>query len=562
MTVSPLAGSRDASPRTQISFLGVPIDRIGAVSVVGSRTGSHPGRLAAYSQGDGASFLPSRPFAEGERVTVRARVLGSGVTGSLLDRFVIAQTNHVDSTPEATHPGRPGEAQSFLSRPDLHPPVVAVSASSPAVAAGDEFVAPYSGPGQAGPMILDPDGRLVWFKALPAHGSAANFRVQQYQGRPVLTWWQGDITGHGFGLGEDEIDDGNYTTVAVVQAGNGYTADLHDFQLTSQGTALITSYHSIRCDVSAVGGPSDGALTDGVLQEIDVRTGLVMFEWTAVDHVGLAESYVPASNSTTAWPFDFFHINSISVDQDGSLLVSGRNTWTVYDLDGRSGQVIWRLGGRHSSFTATSGTATAWQHDPRQLADGSISIFDNGASPTVHTQSRGVVLDLDPQTHAAKLVAQFTHTPPLLSESQGNMQRLENGDWFLGWGQLPYFSEYGPEGQLLFDAHFPANVQSYRSFRVPWTGTPAHRPVFALQTGHGPPTVHASWNGATLVASWRVLAGPDPARMKPVAQAVHSGFETAVPLPAQINGRDLAVQALDSSGQVLATSATVAEPGL
>jgi hypothetical protein len=172
------------------------------------------------------------------------------------------------------------------------------------------------------------------------------------------------------------------------------------------------------------------------------------------------------------------------------------------------------------------------------------------------------VIDVDPRRRSATLVAQFTHAPPLIAESQGNMQALPNGDWFLGWGQLPYFSEYGPEGKLLFDAHFPPNVQSYRSFRFPWTGTPRELPAFALQTGHGPATVVASWNGATLVSSWRVLAGRDPASLQEVARAPRSGFETPVPLPAGTAGTNLAVQALDSAGQVLGTSPTVSEPGL
>jgi hypothetical protein len=560
VTVSPLAGSRDASPRTQISFLGIPAGRIAGVSVSGSQTGAHAGRLAAYSQGNGASFLPASSFAEGERVTVRARV--RGIRAPLLDRFVITRANPVSTAPEIIHPGHAGDVQSFLSRADLRPPAVAVTASSPAVADGEEFVAPYGGPGQAGPMILDQHGGLVWFKPLPTHTSAANFRVQEYQGRPVLTWWQGDITGHGFGVGEEEIEDEAYTTLARVSAGNGYRADLHDFQLTGQGTALLTAFHSIRCDLSAVGGPADGAVTDGIVQEIDVRTGLVMLEWTSLEHVALSESYERAAGSTTSWPFDYFHINSINLDSDGSLLLSARNTWAVYDVDSRSGRILWRLGGRQSSFTAGTGTRTAWQHDPRPLPDGSFSIFDNGSSPSVHRQSRGVVLDLDPRRRSATLVAQFTHAPPLIAESQGNMQALPNGDWFLGWGQLPYFSEYGPEGKLLFDAHFPANVQSYRSFRLPWTGTPRELPAFALQTGHGPATVFASWNGATLVSSWRVLAGRDPANLQEVARAPRSGFETPVPLPAGAAGPNLAVQALDSAGQVLGTSPTVAEPGL
>jgi hypothetical protein len=423
------------------------------------------------------------------------------------------------------------------------------------------FVAPYSGPGQAGPMILDQKGGLVWFAALSSHDSAANFRVQEFQGQPVLTWWQGDISEHGFGLGEDVIDDSSYRTLARVSAGNGYRADLHEFQLSGRGTAVLTAYAPILCNLSPAGGPAEGAVTDSVLQEVDVRTGLVRFEWTSLDHVGLGESYERARGATTTWPFDFFHINSINLDPDGSLLVSARNTWAIYEIDARSGQVLWRLGGRQSNFAPGAGTRTAWQHDPRPLPNGSLSIFDNGASPAVRGQSRGIVLSLDQQHRTATLLSQFTHGPPLLADSQGNMQALENGDWFFGWGQLPYFSEYSPEGGLLFDAHFPTHTQSYRSFRFAWTGTPVHRPAFVLQPSPGP-TVYASWNGATLVASWNVLAGRTPATLQSVAQAPRSGFETAIPLPAATVGPNVAVQALDSAGRVLATSATVAEPGL
>jgi hypothetical protein len=557
VTVSPLAGSRDASPQAQISFLGVPAGDLHAVSVAGSQTGLHRGRLVAYSQGDGASFLPSRPFAEGERVTVRAQLRSAGSLRMLVDEFSVAHEDAISTTPEAIHPGTPAEVQGFRSRPDLRPPLVTVSAQSPVVAPGDEFLAPYTGPGQAGPMILDQSGALVWFKPLARNTSATNFRVQEYEGKPVLTWWQGDISVHGFGLGEDEIADDTYTDIAHVKAGNGLHADLHEFQLTAQGTALITAYEPILCDLSSVGGPSYGGVTDGVLQEIDVRTGLVMYEWTSLDHVGLNESYESASRSTTASPFDFFHINSINVDQDSSLLISARNTWAAYDVNAQTGQIAWRLGGRHSSFTMGPGTRTAWQHDPRELANGSFSIFDNGASPPVHGQSRGIVVSLDTQQKTATLVSQITHPPPLLADSQGNLQALANGDWFIGWGQVPDFSEFNAGGELLFDAHLPPGTQSYRSFRFAWSGMPAHAPAFAVQPASaGAATVYASWNGATLVAGWRVSAGATPTTMQPVAQAVRSGFETAIPLPAGTAGPYVTVQALDASGAVIGTAQT------
>jgi hypothetical protein len=528
--------------------------------VVGSRSGAHAGRLAPYSQGDGASFLPARPFDEGERVTVSARVRVGHATRALLDRFAVADQDAITTTPERVFPG--SETQAFVSRPDLHPPQVSVSAASAAAAPGELFLAPYAGPGQAGPMILDQTGGLVWFKPLPPGTSATNLRVQSYAGKPVLTWWQGDISVHGFGLGEGVIADRSYTDIAHVKAGNGLLADLHDLQLTPRGTALITAFDPLLCDASSVGGPAGGAVTDGVVQEVDVATGLVRFQWTSLDHVPLGDSHEHASGTSPASPYDFFHLNSIDLDPDGSLLLSARNTWAVYDVDPRSGQVRWRLGGRESSFALGPGVETAWQHDPRVLADGSISIFDNGSSPTVHRQSRGIVLALDPQSRTATLRSQLVHGPPLIAESQGNMQALANGDWFLGWGQSPWLSEYGPEGQLLFDAHLPVHTQSYRSFRFPWSGRPAHPPTFALRAGTAGASVYASWNGATDVASWRVLAGPSAGALSTVAQAPRSGFETAIALPAGTVGPFVAVQALDASGAAIASSSAVSEGAL
>jgi hypothetical protein len=516
-----------------------------------------------YSQGNGASFVPDRGFLEGERVTVHARARVAGAWRQILDVFSVAHPDAISSTPEPIHAGSSADEQRFHSRPDLRPPVVTVTASSPADAPGDEFEAPYGGAGQAGPMILDPSGGLVWFKALPRYTSATNFKVQEYAGKQVLTWWQGDISVHGFGLGEDVIADGAYDDIAHVRAGNGHRADLHEFQLTPQGTALVTSYFPVLCNLSSVGGSSFAGVTDGVFQEIDVRTGLVMYEWTSLDHVAMNESYSPPAAANTRTPFDFFHINSLNVDRDGSLLISARNTWAVYELDAPSGVIRWRLGGKHSSFTGAANTRTAWQHDPRELPDGSISLFDNGSAPTVHPESRGVIVRADPQTGTVTLVGQLTHSPALIAESEGNVQSLANGDWFLGWGQEPFFSEVSASGQQLFAAHLPVHERSYRSFRMAWTGLPKHPPALAFKRGGtAAGTVYASWNGATLVASWRVLVGPSAGALRATVTVPRSGFETAIALPAGTRGPFVAVQALDAAGHVLGVSAILTVPTL
>jgi Arylsulfotransferase (ASST) len=556
VAVSPLPDSLDASARTQISMVGAPPAQLSHIAVSGSQTGAHAGRLLGYSQGDGASFLPSRPFRAEETVTVRGLLSPPGKSAQRFAySFRVAETDpmpHGAGTPEAA--ATAGTVQRFHSRPDLQPPTIAVTANSPQASPGFVFSAPYSGPGQDGPMIFDNAGAVVWFDPLPNGTEATDLQVQQYGGQPVLTWWQGYIPPQGFGEGEVVIANSSYQQIQHVKAGNGYLADLHDFHITPQGTGLMTVFNSIRCNLSSVGGPRGAAVSDGVYQEIDLKTGLVRREWHSLDHVKLSESYSLANRSTTAWPFDYFHINSVDQQPDGGVLISARNTWALYQLDAHTGQVVSRIGGKRSNVKLGSGAAIAYQHDAHELANGTITVFDNGAVPKIHPQSRGLTLKIDPTAKTDTQVGQLTHSPALSAGSQGNFQMLPNGNAFIGWGSEPYFTEYSPTGQVLFDAHLSARNQSYRGYRSSWVGTPGDPPAlsFSPAAAGGPATVYASWNGATGVASWRVLAGPSADQLSPLASAPKAGFETAIPVPGP--QPSFAVQALDASGAVLSTS--------
>ena len=558
VTVSPAPGTMDASYLTQISFLGIPAAEIANVKVVGSRSGSHSGRLVAYSQGDGASFVPGSPFSQGERVTVRAVLHSGGRATPFGWSFTTAVVDAVSRSLE-TPPGPPpapkrGELQHFVSRSDLKPPTVTVTTNSGQQAPGEVFLAPYAGPGQYGPMILDGAGKLIWFKPLPAGARAADLRVQEYDGRPVLTWWQDPLVKNGRRDAGIVIADSSYRTIAIVRAGNRYQPDLHSFQITPQGTAFTTVYDAIRCNLRAYGGPADGAVADTLLQELDLKTGLVRFEWHSLDHVALGDSYVPVRpGGSLRSPWDYFHINSIDTEPGGDLLVDSRNTWAAYEVDKVSGEILWRLGGKHSSFAMGPGASPAWQHDAVRQPDGTITFFDNGATPKAHPQSRGITLQLDPQARTANLLASYVHPTPLVAPSQGNLQALAGGDHFVGWGQSPYFSEFAPGGQLLFDARLPSTYQSYTALKFPWSADPPQPPAITVRApAHGGRVVYASWNGATAVTRWRVLAGASPHALSPVGDAARTGFETAIAAP----GREpyVAVQALDGAGNAIGSS--------
>ena len=457
----------------------------------------------------------------------------------------IALTN----TPGCAPARRTSNVRTFRSRPDLHPPTIDIAIQAHNTAPGYIFLAPKKGAGQDGALILDNSGEPVWFHPLQEEdGIAMDFKVQRYRGEPVLTWWEGKVVG-GHGLGEYVIADDSYREIKRVRAGNGYKGDHHEFLITPQETALITVYNPVRADLSSVGGPQDGGVLDGIAQEIDIATGEVLFEWHSLDHVGFDETYFKL--------FDYFHINSIDVDHDSNLLISARNTSTVYKLDRKSGEVLWRLGGKKSSFEMGVGTRTRYQHDARRQSDGTITIFDNGGLYMIYP-SYGLVLEIDEDEMSAASVRRYVHPARRHVATMGNMQVLPNGNVFIGWASDPLFSEFSRDGELLFDARFPPEVESYRAFRFPWSGQPGDEdPALAAQSGSdNNVTLYASWNGATEVSSWQVLAGPNPDKLKPVgSSAPKEGFETAITVGT--NEPYVGVEARDSSGRVLGTSRAV-----
>ncbi len=431
-----------------------------------------------------------------------------------------------------------------MTQPDLHPPVLSVTTSKAGLAPGYLFLS------AGAPMIADNKGEPVWY--MPLGRSAANLRVQQYQGERVVTWWEGEVTPTGHGDGDYVILDGSYRQVLRFGPGNGYSGDLHEFQLTPRQTALVTAYTTAPADLSGVGGPARGQILDSIVQEVDPRSGRVVFEWHSKDHVDPTES---KSKPTSGQPFDYFHVNSIAEEANGDLVVSARNTWTVYRIDRASGTVIRRIGGKRSDYSLGPGARFAWQHDARPQPGNRLTIFDDEASPSEASQSRAILLQLDPQTRRASLLRQFVHPAPLLAGSQGSAQVLPNSNLLVGWGALPNVSEFSPDGGILFDASWAGEDASYRAFRFPWVGIPASAPAVAARSaGPGEWRVYSSWNGATKVVAWQVLAGRTPDGLTPLTAATRAGFETMIPV--RTDGSYLAVLALDEFRRPLGRSPT------
>ena len=331
---------------------------------------------------------------------------------------------------------------------------------------GDIFIAPAGGNYASGPEILTTSGRVVWWHPLSG-AMATDFRTQTYRGQPVLTWFAG---------GTDYIYNDHYKQIATVTAGNGYMTNFHEFFITPWNTALILASKAATANLTSMGGPADQQVMDDAVQEIDISTGRVLFQWDAAGHIPYRDSQVPLPGSAFQ-PWDWIHLNAVHLDTDGNLLIDSRNTWTTYKVNRHTGQIIWELGGKQSSFTLRAapgqvldsrGEIFAWQHDPEAIGGGEYTIFDDESGVGLLPASRAVTIRLDLTTHVATLVKSDSQPEGDVAGAMGNAQTTRNGDLFVGWGGLPYISEFSPSGKLLFNAELPAGVTTYRAYLLPW----------------------------------------------------------------------------------------------
>ncbi len=456
----------------------------------------------------------------------------------------------------------------FVSRPSLLAPRITVQRGA-SRGGGDIFLTPLPSPivhpesnneltitpvGPGGPMIVNRRGQLVWFDQLAPPLVATNFRPQRLGRREVLTWWQGKVTLTAFGLGEGVIADTHYRTIRTVAAGNGYQMDLHEFLLRPAGEALFTVESPVFAHLPGTPAGKLSPLLDSIVQEVDLRTGLVMWEWHAFGHIPLRDSYATPTNNLSD---DAFHLNAIQALHGGRILLSARDTSAVYELDQRTGRILWTLGGKASTFRLARGARFYFQHDAQLIAPDRVSLFDDGAGPPAFERSsRGLILSLDMRDHVARVARQF-HLPGrgTSAESEGNVQSLPGGNVFIGFGASPFFSEFTASGEMKYAASLPTDDGSYREYLFPWHATPRTRPVaVARASADGGVVLHVSWNGANTVARWEVLARRGGS-LRRVATAADHGFETAVAVPDRADS--FVVRALGVRGRVLGQSAPV-----
>ena len=331
---------------------------------------------------------------------------------------------------------------------------------------------------------MNREGQEVWFHPAAAGKTDADFRVQRYNGQRVLTFWEGTGLG-GLASGTDYIYNTNFQQIATVNAGNGFSADGHEFAITPWNTALVLIYTTAQANLTSIGGPANQTVIDGIVQEINISTGQVLFQWNSADHVPYSQSEqpLPASAST---PWDWFHINAVKVARDGNLLIDARDTWTTYKVNHATGDIIWQLGGKASSFTLktapgqtldNAGEFFAWQHDPEQVGHDRVHLLRQrvlGRSRTGYQPGdRGQDQPAQADRHADQVLEPAGRPGrPLAGQRADDRPRQPRR----GLGRAAVLLRVQQVGRLLFNAQFPAGVNTYRAYRFQWPGDNKSKP--------------------------------------------------------------------------------------
>ncbi|KAH8811268.1 ASST-domain-containing protein [Xylogone sp. PMI_703] len=425
-----------------------------------------------------------------------------------------------------------------------------------------------------GPVILDARGNLIWMET-DKFQQALSLEVQKYKGEDYLTFWMKTKTKKNKTKKSYVMLNSSYEIAyKITPQGKHLKGDSHEFRITPQGTALITIYYKREADCTDLKLGKTCWIQDGMFQEIDIETGKLIFEWRATDHIPMTDVYSKPSlkdghGKSKKDAFDFFHINSVDKLDSGDYLISARYMHAVVLISGKTGDIIWQLGGKNNHFKDLNGaTDFAWQHHARWHGNNTITLFDNHANNVFHSpskHSKGMLIQLNFDDMTATLLQKFVHPDEILNVSQGSVQLLpESGNVLVGFGNSPTWVEYSADGEVLCSAHYAPHlafeiidfglVKSYRVFKSPWVGRPKTVPDVKVKNGK----VYVSWNGATEVTGWRLetaksLKAQDH-EFVTIQESERNGFETSFALK---HAGYVRVAALNATKEVMEYSAVV-----
>ncbi len=485
--VSPVPGSSMILPETNIIIrYGEFIDQGSLLSddvitVVGSKSGTHRGSLFLSDDGKTIIFKPHKKFMWNETVSVSYSGGISTVSGDELlpfeFQFKISEQNpralytrsakeilelNDESLPDFINDNSGmQDVKTVNGFPEDFPTITIMTSDNPTP--GFLFFAPFSWPLPIGYLIIaDNSGNVVYYER--SNSIKADFKVQP---NGLLTYY--DLATRSF-----YAMDSSYNVIDTFQTGNGYETDIHELQILPNEHSLLMAYdpQPVRMDTVVEGGDSNAIVIGLIIQELDADKNVV-FQWRSWDHFLITDATEDIILTDSL--IDYVHGNAIEQDFDGNLLISSRHLDEVTKIDRQTGDIIWRFGGlksRNNQFTFINDNITfSHQHDIRRLANGNVTLFDNG---NLHQSqfSRAIEYQLDEQNKTATLVWDFNNNLNSYSFAMGNVQRLPNENSIIGWGfkspGTAAISEVRMDKSIAFELGLPDTSESYRAFRFPW----------------------------------------------------------------------------------------------
>ncbi|MCH8034124.1 MAG: aryl-sulfate sulfotransferase [Bacteroidetes bacterium] len=486
--ISPVPNSSMLLPETNIiiregnlinaaSLFGTNI-----IKVIGSKSGTHAGKLILSDDGKTIIFKPYKNFTYSETINVSYYSGIYKLTGEELlpfnFTFIISDKNSYTDYNRAIEDLLEMDIKSYLNStpklkrqklsitndglPEDFPTVTVNTFNNPS--SGYLFLAPFTFPfipwGYL--MIVDNKGVPIFYQR--THSIKADWKLQP---NGMLTYV--DISKVKY----YEMDS-SYAIIDSFSTGNGYTTDTHELQILPDGHALLMAYdyQTVRMDTVVQGGDSSATVIGLIVQELDVDKNVV-FQWRSWDHFQITDA--TEDIDLTAATIDYVHGNAIELDDDGNLLISCRHMDEITKINRQTGEIIWRLGGlksRNNQFLFINDEITfSHQHDIRRLPNGNLTIFDNG---NLHDPrfSRSLEYQLDESNLIVSLVWDYNNEPETYSLAMGSTQRLQNHNTVIGWGwsfeDARALSEIEADGTVALELSLPDTMLSYRAFKFSW----------------------------------------------------------------------------------------------
>lgn len=432
------------------------------ISVTGSISGVHSGKIIIAEDGKKLIFTPNSPFAFNETVEVSLdRLATSTVSNNKLSYSFKTQVKKIKPDYEKIMSAEMGANEfsklKFSGDYAVLPNLSVTVSNNPSP--GNLFLNNYPTQGYTTNIrIAKNDGSTHYSREIAQPTTDFN---RQPNGLMVYFKVQGlNFTDPGIYYSEDS----GFNLVDSFYCGNGYSTDGHDLRLLNNGHALLLSYDPQPVDMSQiVAGGNPNAIVYGlIVQEIDENKNVV-FQWRSWDYIAITEAIY---ENLTAATIDYVHGNAVELDDDGNLLISSRHLNEITKINRSTGDIIWRLGGVNNQFTFTNDTIPFhYQHDIRRINNGNITLFDNGNFRTP-SYSRALEYSLDEVNKTATKVWEYRNSPDIYAPFMGSVQRLQNGNTLIGWGgSNNTLTEVTSGGGIALEMKYPAGVWSYRAFR-------------------------------------------------------------------------------------------------